>query len=394
MMRMESLPATDSPIKPWIIDTTLRDGEQAPGVVFSATEKREIAVLLAGIGVNEIEIGYPAISREEQESIRQIVALQLPVRLTSWARAKWDDIEAARFCGTEAVHISFPISELYLLLMERDYAWVQQQLQELVPKAKKYFRVVSVGAQDATRADVALLQKFVLDATACGADRVRIADTVGVATPSSVVRLVGSLTSATSAMLEFHAHNDFGMATANAFTALEAGCQAVSVSVTGIGERAGNAALEELAMALKLSDAFETTIDTRQLAQLCDAVSRAAGRVIEPQKPVVGRSAFQHESGIHCAALLKHPLSYQPFLPDQIGRDKHELVIGKHSGSASLQHFFAGRGVAVSKSEANDLLVHVRTMATEKKRALQPDELDSMLQNCFRAEIFKKSDNH
>ena len=370
-------------LKPWIIDTTLRDGEQAPGVVFSALEKTEIACLLANAGVNELEIGYPAISNEERDTIKKIVTLNLPVRLTSWARAKWEDIESAAESGTEAVHISFPLSALYLSLMEKDYAWVQEQLQQLVPRAKKYFNIVSVGAQDATRADPEQLKRFVLDATACGADRIRIADTVGVATPSSVLQLVGSLRSITSAALEFHAHNDLGMATANAFTALEAGCEAVSVSVTGIGERAGNAALEELAIALKLSGTYQTRIDTRQLSKLCAAVSKAAGRVIEDQKPVVGKSAFQHESGIHCAALLKHPLSYQPFLPDQIGHAKSEMVIGKHSGSASLQHFYSGRGIMITKREAHDLLAIVRMTATEKKRALQPEELDSIYSTLF-----------
>ncbi|MFZ4525501.1 MAG: homocitrate synthase [Chlorobium sp.] len=377
-MRRESRTSSPLMIKPWIIDTTLRDGEQAPGVVFSAMEKTEIACLLANTGVNELEIGYPAISADEQNVIKKIVALNLPVRLTSWARAKWQDIEDACLCGTEAVHISFPVSDLYLQLMQRDYAWVQQQLQELVPKAKKYFSIVSVGAQDATRAEPELLKRFVLDATECGADRIRIADTVGVATPLSVMSLVGWLKSATPAALEFHAHNDLGMATANAFTALEAGCQAVSVSVTGLGERAGNAALEELAIALKLSKKYNSRIDTRQLAHLCNVVSKAAGRVIEAQKPVVGKSAFEHESGIHCAALLKHPLSYQPFLPDQVGRQKHELVIGKHSGSTSLQHFYSNRGIMITRNEANHLLAIVRTTATEKKRALEPEELDSI----------------
>ncbi len=382
MMQTDSLKSS-MVLKPWIIDTTLRDGEQAPGVVFSALEKTEIACLLANAGVNELEIGYPAISNEERDTIKKIVTLNLPVRLTSWARAKWEDIEAAAESGTEAVHISFPLSALYLSLMEKDYAWVQEQLQQLVPRAKKYFNIVSVGAQDATRADPEQLKRFVLDATACGADRIRIADTVGVATPSSVLQLVGSLRSITSAALEFHAHNDLGMATANAFTALEAGCEAVSVSVTGIGERAGNAALEELAIALKLSGTYQTRIDTRQLSKLCAAVSKAAGRVIEDQKPVVGKSAFQHESGIHCAALLKHPLSYQPFLPDQIGHAKSEMVIGKHSGSASLQHFYSGRGIMITKREAHDLLAIVRMTATEKKRALQPEELDSIYSTLF-----------
>jgi homocitrate synthase NifV len=375
-MRIDSRTSSHTGIRPWIIDTTLRDGEQAPGIVFSSMEKIEIASLLADAGVNELEIGYPAISCEERRTIIEIVSQKLPVRLTSWARAKWQDIEDACVCGTEAVHISFPLSALYLELMGKNYGWVQQQLQELVPKAKKYFDFVSVGAQDATRAEPDLLKSFVIDAEACGADRVRIADTVGIATPTSVIELVSFLKSATHAALEFHAHNDLGMATANAFTALEAGCHAVSVSVTGLGERAGNAALEELAITLKLSEKYKTSIDTTKLSYLCTAVSRASGRDIQDQKPVVGKSAFQHESGIHCAALLKHPLSYQPFLPDQIGRDKYELVIGKHSGSASLQHYFSGRGMIITRSEANHLLALVRTTATEKKRALLPDELE------------------
>ena len=382
-MRTESRTSSAPVIKPWIIDTTLRDGEQAPGVVFSDAEKMEIASMLAHAGVNELEIGYPAIGNAEQNIIRKIAAMNLPIRLTCWARAKWQDIEDASLCGTDAVHISFPVSALYLQLMQKDYAWVQQQLQELVPKAKKYFKTVSVGAQDATRAEPELLKNFILDATTCGADRIRIADTVGIATPLSVMSLISSLKSITPAALEFHAHNDLGMATANAFTALDAGCHAVSVSVTGLGERAGNAALEELAIALELSENYKTTIDTTQLFNLCNTVSKAAGRVIEAQKPVVGKSAFEHESGIHCAALLKNPLAYQPFLPDQVGREKLEMVIGKHSGSASLQHFFASRGIMITRNEANHLLPIVRTTATEKKRALQPEELDCIYSTLF-----------
>ena len=261
---------------PWIIDTTLRDGEQAPGVAFSAAEKIRIAGMLAETGVNELEIGYPAVSEEERGTIRTISSLGLPLRLTSWARALWQDIEHALASGTEAVHISFPVSALYLELMGKNYRWVRQQLQELVPRAKEHFRFVSVGAQDATRTRHELLLDFILDAERCGADRVRIADTVGIATPFSVIELVMKITSATSLPLEFHAHNDLGMATANALTALEAGCSAVSVSVTGLGERAGNAALEELAVALSLSQKHATRLNISNLAGLCETVSRSS----------------------------------------------------------------------------------------------------------------------
>ena len=363
-------------LRPWIIDTTLRDGEQAPGVVFSHSEKKHIARLLAETGVDEIEVGYPAISADERLVIREIAALRLPVRLTSWSRAHVDDIELAASCGTEALHISFPLSRLYLQLMHKEYAWVQEQMHLLVAKAKEMFRFVSVGAQDATRAEKGFVERFIDDAAAAGADRVRLADTVGIATPLSIMKMADLLASRRSMPIEFHAHNDLGMATANAFTALDAGFQAVSVSVTGLGERAGNAALEELAMALALSDHFESRLDTTKLSVLCEVVAAASGRTIQDQKPVVGQSAFQHESGIHCAALLQNPLSYQPFLPSQVGRDEFEMVIGKHSGTASIRAHFLKKGVTVSRDEARELLELVRNMANRRKRALRPAELD------------------
>ncbi|NTW51108.1 MAG: homocitrate synthase [Chlorobiaceae bacterium] len=364
--------------RPWIIDTTLRDGEQAPGVVFSPSEKKRIARLLAETGVDEIEVGYPAISMAEREVIREISATRLPVRLTSWARANMGDIEHAASCGTEALHISFPISSLYLELMNKEYAWVQEQLHTLVAKAREMFGFVSVGGQDATRADMKMLQRFIVDATEAGADRVRVADTVGIATPGSVMEMARLLRSSSALPIEFHAHNDLGMATANAFTALDAGFDAVSVSVTGLGERAGNAALEELAVALELSGRFRTGLDISTLAHLCDVVAKASGRAIQEQKPVVGLSAFQHESGIHCAALLKNPLSYQPFLPARVGRREFEMVIGKHSGTAAIREHFLKRGIPVSREEAFELLEVIRRQADSGKRALRAEEIDTI----------------
>jgi homocitrate synthase NifV len=350
-------------------------------------EKTEIARLLWETGIDEIEVGYPAMSQDERDAIRTIASLHLPLRLTSWARAKWDDIEHACCCGTEALHISFPVSAMYLKLMGKDERWVQDKLQELVPKAKKYFQFVSVGAQDATRSEPELLERFILDATACGADRVRIADTVGIATPLSVLDLVSRLRLLSAIPLEFHAHNDLGMATANAFTALDAGCHSISVSVTGLGERAGNAALEEVALALVLSDRYRTRLNSRMLTKLCQTVSAASGRPIENQKPVVGTSAFQHESGIHCAALLKEPLSYQPFLPDQVGKNGYEMVIGKHSGTGALRHYFAKKGIQISRELAEELLDIVRSTAVMKKRALKPEELDALYRNLLQTRV-------
>lgn len=371
----------------WIIDTTLRDGEQAPGVVFSHGEKKRIARLLAETGIDEIEVGYPAISASERQVIREIVDMALPVRLTGWARANRTDIEHAAACGMEAVHISFPLSELYLGLMNREYAWVREQLHELVASARNLFGYVSVGGQDATRAGMLRLEEFLDDATAAGADRVRIADTVGIATPRSVIETADTLALRSSIDLEFHAHNDMGMATANAFTALGSGFHAVSVSVTGLGERAGNAALEELAIAMALADMPDRRIDTTRLAELCDLVAAASGRTIQPQKPVVGPAAFQHESGIHCSALLKEPLSYQPFLPSRVGRGDFELVIGKHSGSATIREHFRKQGVELNREESLRLLEMVRTESDRRKRALDARELDAIYRRYRQAPV-------
>lgn len=364
---------------PWIIDTTLRDGEQAPGVVFSRPEKKRIAKLLSEAGVDEIEVGYPAISASERRIIREISAMRLPVRLTSWARANRSDIELAAACNTEAVHISFPVSALYIGLMNREYPWVREQLFDLVSFARTLFGYVSVGGQDATRAGIPRLEQFITDASAAGADRVRLADTVGVSTPLSVIGMARQLSNR-GIPLEFHAHNDLGMATANALTALESGFQAVSVSATGLGERAGNAALEELAVALAMPGAAGSRIDTTRLAALCDAVSAAAGRPIQDQKPVIGKAAFQHESGIHCAALLREPLSFQPFLPSHVGRENFEMVIGKHSGSAAIRAHFHKKGIDLSRQESLEVLDLVRSAANRRKRALRTDELDLLHQ--------------
>lgn len=321
----------------WIVDCTLRDGEQAPGVAFAVRDRLELARLLAEAGVDEIEAGTPAMGSEDQETIRAMAAMGLSCRITCWCRAHVDDIRAAARCNTGAVHVSLPVSTIIYTAMGRDPGWVMDNLIHWVPRLREAFAFVSVGALDATRADPAFLLDYIRCAADLGAHRVRLADTVGIALPMAVDQLVRRAKAAVPGLaIEFHGHNDLGMATANAVTAALAGAEAISATVNGLGERAGNAALEQVVAALHLATSRRCKVNPASLAQLCRRVAALAGRPIPVDRPISGEAVFTHESGIHCKALLADPLSYQPFLPETVGRKGWAIVAGRHSGRAAI----------------------------------------------------------
>ena len=364
---------------PYFIDTTLRDGEQSPGVVFYLQEKIRIAALLNGAGVPEIEIGTPAMGDTEIRDIRTICDMGFNFKTLSWCRATKYDIRCASLAGTNGVHISFPVSNLLMNAMGKNHAWVFQQLKELIDFAIPMFSYVTIGAQDASRAENSFLKEFVCAAGAFGATRIRLADTVGILNPASTVGLVTSIRSVEKSLpLEFHAHNDLGMATANTLAAFMAGATCLSTTINGLGERAGNAAMEEVAMALELSAGVSSTLQTQSFAEMCAYVAGVSNRLISESKPITGSLVLSHESGIHTRCLAKNRNTYQLIQAASIGREEQEFVIGKHSGKSTILHFLEEAHLPVNDEACAELVVKVKETAEVLKRTLTKEELFSL----------------
>lgn len=345
----------------YIVDTTLRDGEQAPGVVFGHKEKFEIAHFLDILGIEEVELGTPAMGKHEQRSIRDIAVAGFCFKTISWCRAIKADIDLATECKTDSVNISFPVSQIQLNALGKNFDWVRDEMPRLVNYAHNSFSKVIVGLQDASRCERKQLLELVEIAVSSGADRIRIADTVGILTPLDVMSLFADLSYEFPCTdFEFHAHNDLGMATANAFMALKYGAKGVSGTLNGLGERAGNMAIEELIMANYIKDKNVTKYNTSSINKACAYVASASNRPLHQGKPICGENAFAHETGVHVRSILQDKLSYQPFDEKLVGVESNKIVIGKHSGKAALTYFFNQKGVNPTCSQLKQLHEKIR----------------------------------
>lgn len=359
-----------------IDDTTLRDGEQTAGVVFSRREKLAIGRMLDGIGVQEIECGIPAMGRDEQAGIKALVDLGLNARLITWNRALVPEIKASIACGVRSVDISLSVSDQMISCkLRKDRAAVKEQLKVALGYAKSHGLYVSVGGEDASRADLAFLVELMEITRSMGGDRFRFCDTLGILDPFTMYEKVKFLRLAVPQLdMEVHTHNDLGMATANAIAGIRAGARFVNTTVNGLGERAGNAALEEVVMGLKYACGIHTGIDTHRFRELSLFVAKASQRPLPVSKPVVGERVFAHESGIHTDGVIKDPRNYEGFDPAEVGL-RRQIVVGKHSGTGGLIERYRSLGVAIDRSLAEKLLAKTRVLSSTLKRDLNNCEL-------------------
>jgi 2-isopropylmalate synthase len=345
-----------------VFDTTLRDGEQTPGVSLTPQEKLEIAQALDRLGVDVIEAGFPITSKGEQEAIRWIVKSGLRAEVCGLARAEKSDIDTAIGCGINGIHVFLSSSDIHLqhqmhITRER----MIEQSTEAVRYAKSFGVKVEFSAMDATRTDIGFFKEVVKAVSDAGADRFDIPDTVGIATPQLMADYVRAARSVSDIMISMHCHNDYGLAVANSLAGVLAGADQVHVTINGIGERSGNTSLEEFVMACNNLYALPTNTNYQLLYETSRLVNKITGVPIQPNKAIIGDNAFGHESGIHTDGVLNNPSTFEPFDPSMVGRTRW-LQAGKHAGRHGISAQLRGMGLKPKEESLRLIVGRVKEM--------------------------------
>ena len=361
-----------------IFDTTLRDGEQTPGVSLSPEKKLNIAKKLDALGIDAIETGFPVISEGERNALKMITSENLQSELCGLARTNKKDIDAAVDCGLNYIHTFIATSDIHLeykLKMTREQAL--EKAIDAVEYGKSRGLQVEFSAEDATRTDREFLKSVFTQVAKAGADRIDIPDTVGYSTPQYIAEITKDAIDATQLPVSVHCHNDFGLAVANAISGIQAGAECAHVTINGIGERAGNASLEELVMALnslQFEQKWETNIKKELLYETSRYVSKIVGITVQPNKAIVGENAFGHESGIHTHGVLNNPLTYEPISPEIVGRTRW-LQVGKHAGIHGMNAMLKEYGIVPNEEQTKKILDKVKNIGDQGKQVTEVELL-------------------
>lgn len=361
-----------------IYDTTLRDGEQTPGVCFSSEEKLEIAHKLDELGIGQIEAGFPIVSENEKQTVKKIAGSGLDADIICLTRTKKEDIDAAIDADVSGIITFMGLSDLHLdVKINKPREVVNEICMEAIDYGKDHGLFVAFSAEDATRTELPKLIDVYKQAQDHKADRIHIADTTGSINPYAMQYLVRNIRKEIDVEIALHCHNDFGMAVTNSIAGLFEGASAISTTVNGIGERAGNASLEELIMSLKLLYNKDLGFNTTVIHELSQMVSEYSKIPIPDSKAIVGNNVFRHESGIHVDAILKNPLAYEPYIPEMIGT-KRQIVLGKHSGKSAIIEKLDTLNLSVTDEELTKIVTLVK-QEREKGEEITNEKFDEIL---------------
>jgi 2-isopropylmalate synthase len=358
-----------------IFDTTLRDGEQSPGVSLTFEDKVEIARQLSLLGVDSIEAGFPASSDGEKKVVKEIVHQKLGTEICALARANRNDIDAALECDVPAVHVFIPTSPVqmkYAVNMTPEQ--VLSAAVDSIEYVKKHGLICEFSPMDATRTQPAFLKKICQAAEKAGMDRLNVPDTVGIMIPRTMHKLIEDIRKTVNVTISVHCHDDFGMAVANSLAAVEAGAAQVHVTINGLGERAGNASLEEVVMALHMIYKLKTRVNTRLLYSTSRMVSTLTGLQVQANKAIVGENAFAHESGIHTRGVTVKPLTFEPIKPELVGRTR-KLVAGKLAGTRGIKAELEEIGIHPTEDQLKEIVQRVKDLGDKGKMVTDADLL-------------------
>ncbi|WP_394340587.1 2-isopropylmalate synthase [Methanocalculus sp. MSAO_Arc2] len=364
-----------SPKRVTVFDTTLRDGEQTPGVSFTLEQKLDIARLLSEIGVHTIEAGFPSSSEQEKETVATIAAEGLSASICGLSRSRKADVDTCLDCGVDMVHVFIPTSDIQREnTIKKSREEVIAMTGEIVAYVRDHLGSCMFSAMDATRTDTPYLINVLRTAVDAGATVVNIPDTVGVFTPKKMHDLIGLLAEEIKVPIDIHCHNDFGLAVANTTTAVEAGARQVQVTVNGIGERAGNADIAQTVMVLEAVHGIQTGIETTRLVEMSRLVSRYSGIPIVPVQPVVGDNAFAHESGIHSHGIIANTQTFEPGImtPEMVGH-RRRLALGKHVGRHAVRQMLSIVHINPTDVQLDEIVDRIKTISSKGKRVTDHD---------------------